>query len=286
LAPCGNGALVPFVALATCQRIPEPDADEDLLVRALASLGVEGRVLAWDGDPRRFDGAARVVVRSTWNYYLAIDRFLQWIDAHAQRIENAAPILRWNAHKRYLEDLEREGLPIVPTAWFSRGETVNMGALAEARGWRDVVVKPAVSAGSYSTRRFASVREATNFASDLGKRVDILVQPYMASVEQHGERSIICIDGAITHSVRKSPRFSGGTESVTLVPVDPEARRLAERVLSRFPEPPLYARVDVVRGDSYEARLSEVELIEPSLFLCHSEEALTRFARAIAKRVL
>jgi hypothetical protein len=277
---------VTVVALATCREIPEPDVDEALLVKALTDAGVDARVVAWDGDPAGFEGADRIVLRSTWNYYLGIDRFLAWVDAHADKVDNPARIVRWNAHKSYLKDLESEGLPIVPTAWLRQGEPSDLEKLAASRGWRDVVVKPAVSAGSYSTRRFRESREGNAFAAELAQRVDVMVQPYLASVDDHGERSVICIEGAVSHSVRKNPRFSGQDESVTRVPIADDARRLTEQILARFEEPLLYARVDVMRGHRGEALLSEVELIEPSLFLVHDESALRRFAEAIKRRAL
>jgi glutathione synthase/RimK-type ligase-like ATP-grasp enzyme len=275
---------VPRVALATCLDIPEPDADEDLLVQALTREGVDARVVPWDGDGSGFDGADRIVLRSTWNYYRSIERFLAWVDAHAPKLDNPAPVVRWSAHKRYLKDLEREGLPVVPTAFLERGTVIDLEELARSRGWTDVVVKPAVSAGSYSTKRFRDAREGQGFASELALRVDAMVQPYLGSVDDHGERSIVCIDGAITHAVRKSPRFAGGFESVTRVSMEGDERRLAEAVVQRFSNPILYARIDIMRGAKGEPLLSEVELVEPSLFLVHSPEALERFAKAIARR--
>ena len=274
-----------FVALASCLEIPEPDNDEELLVRALGEAGVDARVVAWDGDPAGFDGADRVVLRSTWNYYLSLERFLSWVDAHREKIENPAHVVRWNAHKRYLGALEHEGFPIVPTAFVARGEACDLERLAASRGWRDVVVKPAVSAASYSTRRFASPGEGQDFARDLAERVDVMVQPYLPSVDDHGERSIICIDGAVTHAVRKAPRLSGDDESVSRADVAVDEQSLAERVLARFREPLLYARVDIMRGKGGEPLLSEVELIEPSLFLIQCPEAAARLAEAIARRV-
>jgi glutathione synthase/RimK-type ligase-like ATP-grasp enzyme len=276
---------VPLVALATCLEIPEPDLDEALLVRALGEVGVDARVVPWDGDPAGFDGADRVILRSTWNYYLSVERFLCFIEDHRERLDNPAHVLRWNAHKGYLLDLEAEGIPVVPTAFVSRGEESDLERLAAERGWGDVVVKPAVSAASHSTRRFQAPREGRAFLKELARRVDVMVQPYLPSVDDHGERSIVAIDGAVTHAVRKSPRLSGQEESVARAEIAPEERRFAERVLARFPAPLLYARVDVMRGPGGEILLSELEVIEPSLFLVHCPEALRALAEAIALRV-
>jgi hypothetical protein len=277
--------MMPFVALATCLKLPEPDVDEALLVDALGAEGVDARVVAWDGDPSGFHGAALIVLRSTWNYHLNVDSFLAWVDANAPRIVNPASIVRWNAHKGYLRDLSGEGLPVVPTAWIARGERCDLGELAAARGWRDVVVKPAISASSHATRRVQGPPFDGAFAAELAARADVMIQPYLASVDGVGERSIVCIDGQVNHAVRKSPRFAGALEQVSsgAMAIADDERRLAERVLARFDAPLLYARVDVMRDDEGEARLSEVELIEPSLFLAQSPEAASRFAGAIAR---
>jgi hypothetical protein len=277
---------VSFVALASCVTLPEPDEDEELLVRALADEGIDARVLPWDGDAAAFIGASRIVLRSTWQYYLAVDTFLAWASAHADRLDNPATIVRWNAHKGYLRDLEAEGLPVVPTAWIPKGTACDLDSLAASRGWNDVVVKPAVSAGSYSTRRMQGPPFEVAFACEVARKGDVMVQPYLASVDDYGERSIICIDGVITHAVRKSPRFAGQAEHVSdeAVPLAEDERALAQRVLARFAEPLLYARIDTMRDAAEKPRISEVELIEPSLFLRRSPLALRRLASAIARR--
>jgi hypothetical protein len=274
-----------FVALATCRALPEPDPDEPALLDALRVLGVDARTVAWDGDPGEFDGADLVVLRSTWNYHLAIDAFLEWVKRHEGRLVNPASVVRWNAHKGYLRDLTEEGFPVVPTAWVARGEACDLGAIAAARGWRDVVVKPAVSAGSHATRRFRGPPFDGAFAADLACRLDLMIQPYMASVDGVGERSIVCIDGEISHAVRKSPRFAGATEQVSsgAMPIEEDERRLAQRVLARFATPLLYARVDIMRDDLGAPLLGEVEVIEPSLFLLQSPGAARRLAGAIAR---
>jgi hypothetical protein len=278
---------MPRVALATCRDLPEPDLDEVVLLDALAAVGLEARVVAWDGDPALFDGASLVVIRSTWNYHLAIDSFLSWVGKHEGRIQNPAPVVRWNAHKRYLRDLAREGLPIVPTVWVAAGEGLDLDALAAQRGWHDVVVKPAISAASHSTRRLRGPPFDASFATELAERADVMVQPYMSSVDDFGERSIVCIDGEVSHAVRKNPRFAGGAENVSpsALPVAPEERHLAERVLSRFDERLLYARIDIVRDVDGSPLLGEVELIEPSLFLVQRPAAAERLASAIARRL-
>ena len=158
--------------------------------------------------------------------------------------------MRWNSHKRYLLELEARGIPVVPTRLVPR---TSGQSLASAMGsWTDVVVKPAVSAGSFGTIRVRGKPEQAAGEQHLRQFVrerDMLVQQYQPSVEGHGERCLIWLDGAFTHAVRKTARFLGDEERVSnqAMPIDADERALAERVLALAPGPLLYARVDLVR---------------------------------------
>ena len=283
----------PYVALATASKIGKEDFDLPPLLHALAEAGVEARVLAWDvpGDQAGFAGARLCVLRSTWNYIQNYDRFLPWIDwcGHATTLLNPAPIVRWNSHKQYLFELQARGIPIVPTRLLRRG-SAPAPALAEAiAAWGQVVIKPAVSAGSFGTIFVGAADQAAgqaHLATLLAER-DMLLQRYEPSVNDHGERSLVWIDGVIGHAVRKSPRFVGQGERVSnlAVPIADDERAVAEQALAEVPRPLLYARVDLVRDAAGRPHLMELELIEPSLFFAQNLASATRMAAAIAALV-
>jgi len=106
------------------------------------------------------------------------------------------------------------------------------------------------------------------------------------SVEDHGERSLIWIDGELTHAMRKSPRFSGQDEAVSGPhPIDDAERALAEAVLAPLAAQILYGRVDVARDERGAPMVMEVELIEPSLFLLQHPPARDRLVAAIFRRL-
>ncbi len=272
------------IAIVTCARMPEPDEDERPLMDALAAAGVDATLAAWDdptADWPRYDAA---VLRSTWNYHRAPQAFAAWVDAQP-RLWNPPSIVRWNAHKRYLLDLERAGIDVTPTALLVKGSDARLADVMRARGWSDVVVKPAVSGGSYATLRVTSTNLGQGEAH-LRRVVateDTLVQAYLPSVEGHGERAIVWIAGELTHAVRKSPRFLDGHEAVDLVPIEPDERAFATRVLAPYVDSILYGRVDVARGPDGRPCLMELELIEPSLFLRRHPPAIDRLVDAIAR---
>jgi hypothetical protein len=58
-----------------------------------------------------------VVIRSTWDYVERLPEFRGWLHDvdEGGRLRNPAPVVEWNLDKRYLLDLEAEGVPVIPT---------------------------------------------------------------------------------------------------------------------------------------------------------------------------
>jgi glutathione synthase/RimK-type ligase-like ATP-grasp enzyme len=277
------------VALASCQALPKVDRDEAPLLRALREAGLRAEVLAWDDPAADFSAARLTLLRSTWNYAAQPERFAAWLarTADVSALWNPLPVVRWNMHKGYLLDLARAGVSVTPTQLVARGSAERLADVAAARAWSDVVVKPAVSAGSRLTLRAdATTERGEAHLRALLTREDALVQAYLPAVEGHGERALIFIDGELSHAVRKGRRFVGEVESITgpVVVSDDEAA-LARATLAAAPTPFLYARVDLAPGHDGVPVLMELELIEPSLFLEFGPRALDRLVAAIARRL-
>ncbi len=282
------------VALATCLVLPEPDPDEPILLDALAAAGLSAGCLAWDDPDAPFGSAALTIIRSTWNYHRHLPAFLRWVDGLGDRLANPAPVIRWNAHKSYLIELANAGIRTVPTVLVARGVGPSLEALLERERWSDAVAKPAVSAASFETRR---VRRGDVGADNEGwfarmlTEGDMLLQPYVESVDGWGERAVVVVDGRVSHAVRKEPRFSGQDECVSsALEVEPDERALAERALALgtgiagVPRL-LYGRVDMARDESGAPMVMELELIEPSLFLAQQPSAIPMLVGAIAERL-
>jgi len=276
------------VALASCLTLPEPDPDEAPLLKALRDRGLVAETWAWDDADVDWSETRMVLLRSTWNYYEDLDAFLAWaarVD-EATTLHNPVEVLIWNTHKRYLLELCKLDVPVVPTELVVRGDTTQLAELCTARGWRDIVVKPAVAAasfGAYMTN--ADDIDQGRFAALVAER-DTLVQPFVESVRSHGERSVVVIDGQITHSVRKEPRFGDDDESVSGPhPIAPDDAKLVHDAIAAIPGEGtlLYTRVDIVRDTDGAPMVSELELAEPSLFFPYSDEALARMVTGVER---
>jgi glutathione synthase/RimK-type ligase-like ATP-grasp enzyme len=276
------------VALATCIRTPEVDNDLQPLLDALRAEGLSTEALAWDDPGADFASARLTLLRSTWNYSEKPAAFLEWIGRTATHssLWNPEATVRWNAHKSYLLDLQTRGVPVVPTHLARQGDPVALADIMRARGWSEVVVKPAVSGGSRATIRVGPDDQARGEAHlrTLVAREDVLVQPYQRSVEGHGERAVVTVERVPMHAVRKSPRFLGDPESVSeAVPIEDDEREVVARALGAVPGPLLYARVDVARDPDGRPRVMELELIEPSLFFLQSPRTLEAYVAGVLR---
>lgn len=273
------------IAFVTCLSLPEPDHDEPIFLAAAQAAGHQATMAAWDDPAIPWADYDRIILRSCWDYPGRVDEFRAWLARIAPlgTLQNPADMVAGNLDKRYLQDLERHGLPVVPTRWAERGAALHLPDLTQ--GWPQFVLKPAISAGSELTRLFRQDQadEAQAFAHQILAQRPLMVQPFFPSVRTVGERSIVCLGGVPSHVVIKMPRFDEDDESVTGPDTaTPAETELWQRVLATLPQTPLYARLDLMEDAQGQWCISELELIEPSLFFFKHPPAAARFIELIA----
>ena len=300
------------LALATCAELPDLDPDDHALRDALAERGIATDAVVWD-DPTVDWGTYRhVVIRSTWDYTERPAQFTDW----TRRVErtstllNPAAVVGWNIDKQYLRDLEKAGLPIVPTIWLDPERAFDSRAIhTRFPAFGDFVVKPTVSAGSRDTGRYnAGVTQQRSMAITHAKNLlgvgrRVMIQRYMRNVDTSGETALVYVNGEFSHSVRKGALLEGPyrerladelyrQEIMTARAASDEERALSDRVVAALPDvipgvdgPLLYARVDLIPDDDGAPAILEVELTEPSLFFAHADGSAERFADALAARL-
>jgi len=277
-------------SFATYARLPGLDPDDLLVVQALRERGVGAQAGVWT-DPDVDWGAARLcVIRSTWDYpqrYVEFERWLNRVEA-VTAVRNPPDLVRWNAHKSYLRDLEAAGVPIVPTAWVVRGSAARLDEIAQQRGWTELIVKPAYGAATLDVLRVGLADDERAGGQRHLERLigtgDALVQPFLTSVASYPERALVFIGGVYSHAVSKQPfqalRPAGEAGEAPVVATADEIV-IATRAMRVVPGRTLYARVDLIRDEANAARVLELEVIEPSLFLGMHPPAVAAFADAI-----
>ena len=262
--------------------------DDDLAVPAFAAAGMTVETVSWrsDADWSCFD---LVIIRSPWDYTEAPEAFLAVLRriADATRLENPVDLVAWNLDKRYLGSLAGRGVPIVPTEFGTALDAASLERLCALHP-EGAIIKPVISAGARDTFRVPAAPDSGTRARVLAAHgeTDFMWQPFVDSVLTEGEYSLFYFAGHYSHCIVKRPRRGdfrvqeehGGE----IVPVAPDAaqRAACDVVLAELDAAPLYARVDLVRGDDGRWWLIELELIEPSLYLRTDADSPARFAAA------
>jgi glutathione synthase/RimK-type ligase-like ATP-grasp enzyme len=285
--------VIKNLAWVTTRAAHGRDEDEPELVDALESAGCKVDIVDWDNRDINWSHFDRVVLRSAWDYPERLTEFLTWLDhvAAVSNVVNSPAIVRWNLDKNYLSELAEANISITPTVFVQPNSAATFPD-------GEFVVKPAVGAGS---------RDAASYSGDQHEIANIhitrlhaigqtvLIQPLLKSVAQDGEWPLVFFDGKFSHAANKRvtlPRagivddlFAAETNTahIATVPQIEIAQAAIDLVSTKFGHP-TYGRVDLVRDDQDNFCVLELELIEPSLFLCYADAKCTQsFVEALIK---
>ena len=259
----------------------------DVEAAALEAGGIAVEPRPWT-EPGEIGSGDAVLPLVAWGYHSDPPRWhglLDRLEAEGARVVNPVPVLRWNSDKAYLAELGERGVPTIPSRLVP---AMDAAALDDARQeWGEIIVKPPVSASASGTHRLGTDDALPGEA--LGR--PMIVQPFLKSVTEEGEYSLMLFDGRFSHAVVKRPKAGdyrvqphlGGREEACAVPEGAVA--IAEAALAAAPGDCAYARVDLVRGPDGGLKVIELELIEPSLWLQHAPDKGASFAAAIRRRI-
>jgi len=270
------------IVLATCRSKPALTSSDALLAAELERAGATVVAAPWDAVAPAGDDRGIVCLRSTWDYHRRWTEFRTWVSGfggRSGRLWNPPETVLWNADKLYLRELGEAGIALPRTRWFEPGERPDCHAILREWKLTRAVLKPRISATAFGTYlvsvgRTLSDEEWTPLEGSGG-----LLQAFVPEVESQGEISLVYLDDAFSHAVRKRPAggdfrvqrdFGGSLEG--MMP-SREVRAFGDAVLAAVSRPWLYARVDLVEGDRGPV-LMELELIEPDLFLTPAAAAL------------
>lgn len=303
------------VALVTYKDKPHLIDGEKLLLKAFQNQGVIPHEVPWDKVGVNWKNFDLVILRTCWNYHTKISQFLAWLDLlENQKIKvfNPINIIKWNINKRYLLDLEKMGIPIVPTLMLNKETIRDLMKIIYQAGWKEVIIKPTIGASSYKIVRIKtealrhlkgnqlalSEAEADSFQveesdkskvtgsiKEILKDSDLIIQPFLTEIQTEGEYSFIFFNKIYSHTILKKPKRGefrtqpelGGTE-IAINP-DPDLLIQAKNIMEKIPFPLLYARVDCVVINE-KLHLMELELTEPYLYFEKKAGAAENFVRA------
>jgi glutathione synthase/RimK-type ligase-like ATP-grasp enzyme len=270
---------------------PDPDLDIPYAKTAAKELKIDLVFANWNDEQINWSDFDAAVIRSTWDYVPIRDKFLKKTKeiSNETKLFNSHEVMSWNTDKKYLLELEAKGVPIIPTKFVH-----NIEEAKDAISWafgkaNSIAIKPNVGAGARLAGKANSVQEALTFVDEIlkAKRV-AMIQPYVSSVDDEGEKAIIIINGQISHVAKKVPALTvgGHGDAAGSQEITDEIIEIVETVSKAVEEwdDLLFARVDVVRLDN-KLVLMELELTEPWLFMQFRPEAGIDLFKALEKRI-
>ena len=282
------------LAFLTMDSLDDFVSYDSLVADCLEARGVEVANVSWRSRTVKWDDYEMVIIRSPWDYQLATDEFmavLEAIDASTAVLWNPIEVVRWNVRKTYLTELHDRGITIVPTQFVQSPTDSQIRSMFEAFESDQVVIKPVVGANANDTFWLGPDSSATEL-----QQIELLfsgrlalLQPFIPSVIEYGETSLVFFDGQYSHCVLKTPKAGDfrvqeehGSRIQSIAP-DPALIEFSRRALVPIPQRILYGRVDLVTLPNGQPAVMELELIEPSLYLSYDADSAARFADAIQR---
>ena len=291
------------ITLLTCRAYYKPDIvtpyiqnillEQELLKSAFEAQGLKVDITYWDNPTYEWQETKSVLFRTIWDYFERFDEFWDWLEQvkNKTRLINSYELIKWNIDKHYLRDLKNNGIQVVPTYFADRGNNISLQEIANLNDWKHIVIKPAISASAFNTYKITNdeIEQKEQLFHELLQTHDMLVQPFFPTISELGEASLMVFGGKFTHAILKKAKAGdfrvqddfGGT--VHDYNPTQEEIKFAEKVFQSCTSLPIYGRVDIVWDSNKHIYLSELEIIEPELWIRNRPESANKIAEAVNK---
>ena len=291
------------ITLLTCRAYYKPDKitpyiqnillEQELLKSAFEAQGLKVDITYWDNPSYEWQQTKSVLFRTVWDYFERFDEFWDWLEQvkTKTRLINSYELIKWNIDKHYLRDLKNNDIQVVPTYFADRRNNISLQEIANLNDWKHIVIKPAISASAFNTYKIINdeIEQKEQLFHELLQTHDMLVQPFFPTISELGEASLMVFGGKFTHAILKKAKAGdfrvqddfGGT--VHDYNPTQEEIKFAEKVFQSCTSLPIYGRVDIVWDSNKHIYLSELEIIEPELWIRNRPESANKIAEAVNK---
>ncbi|MAN39456.1 MAG: hypothetical protein CMQ64_04885 [Gammaproteobacteria bacterium] len=291
------------ITLLTCRAYYKPDnitpyiqnilLEQELLKSAFEAQGLKVDITYWDNPSYEWQQTKSVLFRTVWDYFERFDEFWDWLEQvkTKTRLINSYELIKWNIDKHYLRDLKNNDIQVVPTYFADKGNNISLQEIANLSEWKHIVIKPAISASAFNTYKITNdeIEQKEQLFHELLQTHDMLVQPFFPTISELGEASLMVFGGKFTHAILKKTKAGdfrvqddfGGT--VHDYNPTQEEIKFAEKVFQSCTSLPIYGRVDIVWDSNKHIYLSELEIIEPELWIRNRPESANKIAEAVNK---
>ena len=193
-----------------------------------------------------------------------------------------------NFDKRYLLFLQEMGIPVIPTREVS-GMSFDELSQVSFDGSSETILKPRYfserSGGLVKLAELPSREQWEAYQGNSGQLV--LAQPFLSTIGETGERSVVFVGDTYSHCVHRARKgeWSGGPGfHFTRMDATGEELGIVGRVLDAWPTRYHVSRFDFIDDGDGNPLISEVEMINPSLYL-KVDGIDTRFMPLLRKHV-
>jgi glutathione synthase/RimK-type ligase-like ATP-grasp enzyme len=267
--------------------------EDELLRNALEKRGLRINRTFWDNPDYDWKSTRFAMFRTTWDYFERFPEFSEWLDRTSKLTGFINPIelIHWNLDKNYLDELRQKGINIPNTVFIKKGDQRDLNEIVQQSGWQELILKPAVSGASRHTYRFMAEETALyeSLYSELIAEESMLLQEFQKNVLSMGEVAFMVFGGKYSHAVLKKAKpgdfrvqddFGGSVHHYT---ASKDEIAFVEKVMSIVNPAPVYARVDMIWDNNSEFSVSELEMIEPELWLRKDTNAAEMLADQLYK---
>ncbi|SFI25918.1 glutathione synthetase, ATP-grasp domain [Tindallia magadiensis] len=280
------------VAILVSQKYAAKYHPDDLALKErLETFGCTVSIVPWDDQRILYSKFDTAIVRSCWDYQHRLSEFIQQMKAIEQQchLVNQSSIIIWNSDKLYLKWLSDNGVPTVPSFFVDYPESLTPSSLNFSA--EKLVIKPSIGASGHHTylvnaRDFNSIQYHLNHSLHSKAAV---IQPFVQSIQEVGERSAVIIDGEPVFVMKKTPAKDGflvhehwgGTYQETLL--SQTDHRFLDHLMNVLNPLPLFMRVDFLYDTEGNPMLLELEMIEPNLYLSRNPIGLNKLSHALIR---
>lgn len=259
------------IALVTYEKLPELSDSDKFLIPIFKTYLVDAIPEVWDNPEVKWENYDALIIRNTWDYYVKFPAFVKWLDKLDNlkiKVLNDLKIIRKNCHKFYLKEIMMAGFNVIPTTFIDSETEITA---SELNNYTHMVLKPAVSAGSYQTVVLSEDILNPDNINSITSKGNWLLQPFLPEIQSEGEISMIFFANEFSHSIIKKPtagdfrvqkQFGG-----QYLPYEPQPELLEKLrpVFKVFGNEFLFGRIDgVMLGNAFH--IMEIEMLEPDLY--------------------
>ncbi|ARF10731.1 glutathione synthase [Hokovirus HKV1] len=213
-------------------------------------------------NPNKYSGC---LLFSSWDYFNNIDKFLSLLESCKNIMINPYKTIKWNINKKYLLDLQKWNIDIIPT--FIVNKSVDFNNYLTK--YKKIVMKPLQGANSYNI--FMS--DNIDFLNDNKKNYDdeFIIQPFLE--EAKIEYLMVFFNYEYSHHIIKKTIIDKDQPSrlnkvIINKGLPQDFIEIGKNILTTIKNngyDTVYARIDGILYNN-KFHVMEVELIEPNLF--------------------